>query len=347
MKKILIYILFLIVANQSSSAQNTFNDFGRIVINTFLPDNLALPSEAKKVLETKLNQITSSSGVGGDQLNPRFIITAIVNVGTKDIIAGPPQMVAQNLDMTMFIGDAITNTLFANITINLKGVGTNEIKAFIEALKSVNPKNKEILSFIEEGKKKIFSFYSTQCNFLLKDAQTLVKQGQYDAAIYQLSLVPDVCQDCYFRCLDTLATIYQQKIDVDGKTKLNLARAAWTAEQNSSGAEKAGDILMKINPLASIQSEVNLFMRKIEEQLKENENAQWQFKLKQYKDMIALQKDSLRIAQEASKRESELNEKQATRNYELDKLRVTAYREVATEYAKNQPKVVYRNINWK
>lgn len=38
--------------------------------------------------------------MGGSQANPRFIITANVNVGTKDIIAGPPQMIAQNIEVT-------------------------------------------------------------------------------------------------------------------------------------------------------------------------------------------------------------------------------------------------------
>lgn len=81
--------------------------------------------------------------MGGSETNPRFIITAAVNLGTKDIIAGPPQMIAQNLDITMFVGDALTNTIFSNTTLSLKGVGTNENKAFIEAFKTINPKTKK------------------------------------------------------------------------------------------------------------------------------------------------------------------------------------------------------------
>ena len=95
--------------------------------------------------------------MGGGQVNPRFIITANVNIGTKDIISGPPQMIAQNLDVTLFVGDAMTNTIFSSTTLNLKGVGTNENKAFIEAFKTINTKNKEVLTFLEEGKKKIIS----------------------------------------------------------------------------------------------------------------------------------------------------------------------------------------------
>lgn len=143
MKNILILIAFVSVVASKSNAQIKLDDFGRIVLNTFLPDDIAIPTEAKGLLITKLNQITSNNGMGGSETNPRFIITAAVNLGTKDIIAGPPQMIAQNLDITMFVGDALTNTIFSNTTLSLKGVGTNENKAFIEAFKTINPKTKK------------------------------------------------------------------------------------------------------------------------------------------------------------------------------------------------------------
>lgn len=358
MKKF-IAVLILTVGAISSNAQVKLDDFGRIILNTYLPESIALPLEAKNLLLTKLNQITSNNGMGGSQINPRFIITANVNVGTKDIIAGPPQMIAQNLDVTLFIGDAITNTIFSNTTLSLKGVGTNENKAFIEALKNINPKNKEVLAFLEEGKTKIISYYSANCDFIIKDAQTLVKQEKYDEAIYQLSLVPDVCKDCYYKCLDTVTQIYQQKIDADCKVKFNEAKVTWIAAQTPNGAEKAGDILSTINPMANCQTDVTAFIKEIDAKLKADEKARWQFKMKQYADKIAMQKEQVRIAEEKGKRDDTYREnqsqrdaisqeKQSSRNFELDKIRVNSYREVAVEQARNQPKTVtYNNIYWR
>ena len=358
MKKIYT-ILVVLITVFSSSAQVKLDDFGRIILNTYLPENIALPTEAKNLLKTKLNQITSNNGMGGVQINPRFIITANVNIGTKDIIPGPPQLIAQNLDITLFIGDALTNTIFSNVTFSLKGVGTNENKAFIEAFKTLNPKNKELLSFLEEGKSKIINYYSSQCDFILKDAETLVKLGKFDEAIFNLSLVPEVSQNCYFICLDKMASIYQQKIDTDCKVKFNEAKISWTASQNPAGAEKSGDILSAINPMAACQTEVSDFIKSIDAKLKADEKARWQFKMKQYADKIAAQKEKIRIAEQKSvrddnyrdnqsKRETDLQEKQSNRNHELDKLRVSSYREVAVEYARNQPKSVsYNNIYWR
>jgi len=340
-------LLFIFSAFFSGlNAQVKLDDFGRIILNTHLSDKINIPAESKELLKTKLSQIASNNGMGGSQANPRFIITA--NVRTKDIIAGPPQMIAQNVDVTFFIGDALTNTVFANTTLSLKGVGTNENKAFIEAIKTINPKNKDIAVFIEEGKNKIISYYSTNCDFIIKDAQTLVKQEKYDEAIYQLSLVPEVCQECYFKCLDTLSSIYQQKIDADCKTKLKEAKVTWTANQTPEGAEKAGDILSSINPMASCQKDVDALVKSIDSKLKADEKASWQFKMKQYADKIAAQKEQVRIAEEKSKRDDNYRENQSKRNIELDKIRINANREVAVEYARNQPKTItYNNIYWK
>jgi len=355
MKKIF-HLLITCFFAFDSSAQVKSEDFGRIVLNTYIPTELDVPEEAKAALQNKLNQIATNNGMGGSQVNPRFIITANVMVGTKDIIPGPPQMIAQQLEVTLYIGDAFTNTIFSNTTLSIKGVGTNENKAFIEAFKTVNTKNKEVNTFLEDGKQKIISYYSTNCEYILKDAQTLVKQEKYDDAIYQLSLVPDVCQDCYFKCIDTLASIYQQKIDADCKVKFNEAKVTWAAAQNPTGAEKAGDILITINPMASCQADVSVFIKTIDAKLKADEKARWQFKMKQYADKIAAQKEQVRIAEEKSKRDdvyrenqsqrgAVAQEKQSQRNYELDKIRVSAYRDVAVQYAKNQPKTVtYNNI---
>ena len=346
MKKLI--LLILIAFQFNGTAQVKLDDFGRVVLNTYLPDNNSIPAEAKKALETKLSQITTNNGMGGSAANPRFIITAVLNITTKDIISGPPQMIAQNIDVTLFVGDAITNTVFSNTVVSIKGVGTNENKSLIDAIKNINPKNKDITAFLEEGKNKIISYYATQCDFIIKDAETLAKQEKYDEAIYKLALVPEVCKECYFKCLDDLTKVYQQKIDADCKLKFNEAKTTWSANQTPKGAEKVGDILSSINPMATCQSEISTFIKNIDIKLKADEKARWQFKMKQYADKIVAQKEQVRIAEEKGKRDDNYRENQSVRNLELDKIRVNSYREIAVEQARNQPKTVtYNNIYWR
>ncbi|MDP3358137.1 MAG: hypothetical protein Q8S41_02200 [Lutibacter sp.] len=312
---LLILLCFVFKAN----AQVKLDDFGRIVLNTYLPENIPVPAETKTFLTTKLNQITSNNGMGGSQANPRFIITANVNIGTKDIIAGPPQMIAQNLDVTLFIGDAVTNTIFSNVTLSLKGVGTNENKAFIEAIKTINSNNKEVLSFLEEGKAKIINFYNDECEFTLTDANTLAKQEKFEEAIYNLSLVPQVNKECYNKSSELIAELYQQKMDMDCKSKLSKAKIDWSGKQNLATSEDVLKIITDINPDASCYNEVVNFTKEISMKINQDESDKLKLALKVYND-----------------------------NLNLEKKRIDAYRDVAVEYAKNRPKeVTYNNIYWR
>ena len=148
MKKLLFTILIALhITNSNAQEVIKLDDFGRIVLNTYVSNDLKIPLEAKNQLEIKLKQITSKYGMAGTVANPRFIITASISITTKDIIAGPPQMIAQNMDITLFVGDAIDNKVFANTTITSKGVGTNDNKAFIDAINKLMFKAKTLKLF--------------------------------------------------------------------------------------------------------------------------------------------------------------------------------------------------------
>jgi hypothetical protein len=254
--------------------------------------------------------------MGGSSVNPRFIITAVLNVTTKDIISGPPQMIAQNIEVTLFVGDAITNTAFSNTIVSIKGVGTNENKALIDAIKNINPKNKDITAFLEEGKNKIINYYATQCDFIIKDAETLAKQENFDEAIYKLALVPEICKECYFKTSELIGNLFQQKIDTDCKAKLSKAKRLWSGQQNIRQAEEVIAVLSDINPNAACYAATTTFTKEINAKIKADEKARLELALKKYNDKM-----------------------------ELEKQQINAYKEIAVEYAKNQPKTVtYNNI---
>lgn len=198
-------------------------------------------------------------------------------------------------------------------------MGTNENKSLIDAIKNINPKNKDISTFLEEGKNKIISYYTIQCDFIIKDAETLAKQQKFDEAIYKLALVPEVCKDCYFKCLNDLTTIYQQKIDADCIAKLAKAKLLWSGQQNQNKAEEVIEILSEVHPNANCFTDAYNFAKQISNKLKADEKAKVELALKKYNDKIALEKQ-----------------------------KINTYKEIAVEYAKNQPKTItYNNIYWR
>jgi len=318
MKKIILQIAFIAAFTLTANAQAKLEGFGRIVLNSYLPEKIALPKEAKEMLMTKLSQIATNNGMGGSQVNPRFIITASVNVGTKDIIAGPPQLISQNINITFFVGDALTNTVFSNTSIALKGVGTNENKALIDAFNSINPKNKELLTLLDEGKSKIILYYNSQCDFILKKSKTLTDQQKYKEAIYELMLVPEVCKTCYDNCMEAVQPIYKKFIDRECTIKLNEAKTIWAANPNSNGATAVAPLLSAINPDAACYNEALAFSETVRKKIEVDDKRNWDFKMKQYSDGI-----------------------------KLEQQRINAVKQIAVEYLKNQPQtIVYDHIIW-
>jgi hypothetical protein len=131
MKKITLS-LFICATFLNLTAQNKLDDINRIVLNTYVPQQIeTLPSQAKSLLENKLSQISSNYGMGGSAINPRFVLMVNIAVLSKDIISGPPQMTSMNFEFTFFIADAIDMKKYANTSIEVKGVGVgnNETKA--------------------------------------------------------------------------------------------------------------------------------------------------------------------------------------------------------------------------
>ena len=372
-KNNILLVALLIYFSLSSYAQNKLNDVNRIVLNTYVPEQAeTMPDQAKSLLENKLSQIASSNGMGGSAINPRFVIMANIAVITKDVVPGPPQMLSYNFEVTFFTADAIDLKKFANATIEIKGVGTNENKAYIDAIKNINIKNKDIVTFIEEGKSKIIDFYNTQCDFIIKDAESYSKKGEYDAAMLKLAAVPEVCEKCYVNCMDKMNEIYQQKIDKECLLIMREAKTVWMANPNSNGAGMVSEILNKISPFSTCEPDAGNLMKNINDKLSLDEKKNWEFKMKKYNDAIKLKKQAiakdaevkkLALANEAeeNKRQAYLQKEAQKQEYSLNKaeqeaggfkgfvnsivkLKMTLWRDNSNDYINNKPKLDYSKI---
>ena len=123
-----------------------------------------------------------------------------------------------------------------------------------------------------------------------------------------------------------LNEIYNSKINFESSTNLISAKSIWAANPTESGAEEAKNYIMQINPSAKCYSEGNTLLKTIN------------------KKLITDEKERLRREEEFEKRQQIIDAENAKTEAELEKQRINAYREVAVEYAKNQPSVVYRNV---
>ena len=310
-------MLYLISIN--AFAQNNAgktDDIGRITLAAYVPQQIdKMPDAARSILANKLNQIVTQNGMGGAANNERFIITANVNVISKDLTATAPPMTALVLEVTLYIGDGFVGTKFSSTSISVKGVGESETKAYISALKGISPTNSNIQSFVGNGKSKIIEYYNSKCDFIIKEVQTLVSQNNFEEAIFKLTSVPEVCKECYDKCMDAVGPIYQKQIDRECKSKLMDANTAWNASQDSYGADTAGGILAQIDPNASCYKEALALSNKIAQRIKEIDQRDWKLQLKEQQDNVDIQKATIK-----------------------------AIRDIGVAYGNGQPKTVTYNV---
>lgn len=273
--------IFLNLALFSQNEKGKIDDGGRIALTAFVPEQSeGLTHSSRTSLQNKLGQIAMQNGMGASALNNRFYITADVTVLTKDITATAPPMQVYTLDVGLYIGDGIEGRLFSSTSVTLKGVGNTETKAYTAALKNLKTSDPRYQAFINEGKDKIIEYYNTQCDFILKEAEMLSSQNQFEAAIAKLVGIPEVCKECYDEAMEAVEPMYQKQIDRECLMKLNAAQGIWSSGQDRASAESAAAILGTIEPSAACFGEVQGLFKKIETKVHQIDDREWKYVLK-------------------------------------------------------------------
>ena len=204
MKRLLLMIGVGVASVFAAQAQNNMgkaDDFARIALAPVIDDN-TIPANARTMLENKIRQICTLNGLAGEGSNPMFSIRATVDVLSKELTPTAPPMHALNLTVNMFIVDNSTGNVFSQTSIDVKGAGQNESKAYAQAIKGLDPKRGQFKAFVEQGKNKIIEFYNSQCDMVLSRANALKEQGRDGDASALLYSVPEVCKECYDRCME-------------------------------------------------------------------------------------------------------------------------------------------------
>lgn len=264
----------------------TLSDESRISLNAVVADE-NIPLEACRNLENKLTRAIAANGYADNGYCDRFVLTAKVDILSKDVVPSTPARISHKMEVTFMVGDVIENKVYATCTVSLAGIGTNETKAFISAFSKVNPNHKELQAMLVGARQKIVAFYTDGCDEIVQNAQSLANMQKYDEAIFRLMSVPNVCAECYQKCQSAASGIYSRKIDTEAVTLLNQAKAEWMSHPNVDGAQTVASIIGKINPQAKNYDEVTAFRQEISSKLEAEAKKVWDFRMKQYEDNLA------------------------------------------------------------
>jgi len=250
-----------------------------------LDDQETFPQGAKAMVENKLTQLLTRNGIAGLDYMGQFILTVTTTPLDKDVIPGPPMKISEKMEMNLYIVDAYARTIFSSTSLTVKGLGETENKCYLNAISHMPLQTPQMAKFIDEGKTKIIEYYDHEGEAIIKKAQTLARQKEYDQAMYLVSLIPQQSKH-YENALAVGVDIYQQYIDNQCNINLAAAKMAWAAEQNKTGAYAAGEYLANILPDAKCYGEAMELYKEIKGKVLDD----WKFEMKKYQDGIDIQK---------------------------------------------------------
>ncbi|MCR4828711.1 MAG: hypothetical protein K5864_04525 [Bacteroidales bacterium] len=327
MKKIATIIVAVLLVTVAMA-----QEYGRVAINVVVPQLPNVPEEAHAALETKMQQVATQYGLASNGLTDRFVMTAKVNVTSKDIAPTTPVKISQKMEVTLFIGDVLDNKVYESVVLSVAGIGQSETQSMINAFNQIKPMDPRLKAFVENAERKIAEYYTNNCSYILTEANALAQQRKYDAAIAKLMAVPEVCKECYEQCMARTVEVYQTKLNNDGDILVKKARSQWIAKRDYASASEALRTLSNVDPQSSAQGkaqvlvdEINKHLRNMEAAAEAQRREEWEFAKKQYEDNLAMarqrQADATTIRRE----------------------QIAAAKEVGIAYGKNQPKTITYN----
>lgn len=249
-----------------------------------------MPSPARSYMLDKLRQMATANGISADLSGTQFFLSAKIHVLDKAILPGPPMQHSYTLAISLYVVDDYNQKIFSTATMEVKGIGNNENKAYINGIRRMNVNSSDIKSFIAEGKQKVLRYYDENYRTLLAKAASENSMKQYGKALNIALSVPP-CSKGYEQALQSAGRFYQAYINQQCQENLAKAKTAWNTRQDAAGAAEAGEYLSQIYPDAACHAEAMALYKDIKAKVKEDAK----FEMKQYNDAVAIEKQRLEM----------------------------------------------------
>lgn len=263
-------------------------------------------AESASVLDTQLQRLATQAGLDIGWKNARFILTAKLDQIDRYVVGGAPAQIVNVFGVTLYVVDVYNRRVFSSTYLEIKGVGTNDTKASLNAVRRINLQNGILGKFMNESKSQIVEYYNSQLPTILKEVKVKASMRNYEEALALVAPVPSCCSG-YDVAMEEARKVYFLYRDTYFLSQLNKAKALWASNPTPSNSSDVVGILANIDPECKCYDEAMDFLTQVARIVKED--VDYEIK-KKYEDAV-----------------------------ELEKLRIQTIAEIGKAYAANQPKV--------
>ena len=260
--------------------------------------NEKISPSVKNALKNKMRSIVTKYGFSSGKYYNNHIIYPDIQILTKDIIPSVPSKVSMNIEITFYIADYDTKTIYASESFEVIGIGRNETKAYKRAFNSLKTNSPKFERLIKNAKEKIINYYVVNCDIILKSASAKHKIGKSKEALSMLTRIPTDCKDCYMKGADLSIEIYKKIENTYCEQNFTKAQSMWATNQSYAGARSIEPYLSRILPSSSCYSNAQKLIADMTKTIKEKENKEWDFMVKKELSKTEFRKKQLELSHE-------------------------------------------------
>lgn len=246
MNRFLYILCLLFVCNVGNS--QTLNDIGKIVIGVkVLPTENKETLNSKVYLQNRLIKLSSEYGFTSYGLNTFYLTPSITINDIKLEEGGMQNIYVVEGEVYLTIQDETGGNIFANTSFPFRGIGNSKERAITDGLQKIS--FGQLRPFFDNARLRILELYSSMQDKIFAQADMLVKNKEFDAAIACLMTVPEELHDLYKKTYSKACEIYQ------AREKYIAARAARKRQDaNNSILVKAQGQLSAHNPTEALKT---------------------------------------------------------------------------------------------
>lgn len=241
MKRIFI-IIFGILIPLVSFAQ-TLDDIGKIVLGIkVLPTATQETKDNQVFLQNKLTNLAANAGFSSYGNNAFFMTPSITINDTQVAEGGMKNIYVTNGELYLTVQEGDSETVFASASFPFKGSGISKAAAVKNGIQKITYGNMK--PFFDESKSQILNYYNAMQEKIFANADMLVQNKDFDAAIATLLSIPEELFEPYQKAYAKACEIYQM-------------RDAYVVEQISLGIrELNNEVLVKARSLMAAHDAV-------------------------------------------------------------------------------------------
>ncbi len=265
LKTLKLFLIFSMIANiVNAQSENT-----NLTLGIIIPE---ISNDFNQVqiqkLESKITQIINNSNEVSVGYTNDIVIYPVISIEETSVVEGGLQnMTVATIDLTFFIKQISTNTVYNTMSKKIKGSGNNKIQAITNAFNLIKVTDEVYKQFISSTKSKILKYYTENCKTIIQTATNLSAKQDYEQSLSLLQSIPIASINCYYEAQEKSLEVYKKYQTILCSKNITTAKSA-IATNNYETALQALEV---IDPSSTCYPEVQKLIVQISSKVAKKE----------------------------------------------------------------------------